>query len=208
MASSNCSPSRRLPCSQMSRKIRLGCLETIAVSASSLLRAVRVSYPSSCRIPATRSRISASSSTIRMSADMSLPVRVLLFRFSRFGVTCGREPHPHPRPPLPRDFLAGVAQLDPAPMILNDAADDGEAESRALLARRNVRLEQPAAILLRQTNAVIDDVDQNVVVFARGKDADRALAELRWRHRGDGLGRILDQIGGRLWDQPPVQTPR
>src|SRR3974377_527877 len=126
-----------------------------------------------------------------MSADMSLPVHVLLFRFSRFGVACGREPHPHPRPPLPRDFLAGVAQLDPTPMILNDAADDGEAESGALLARLNVRLEQPAAILLRQTNAVIDDIDQNVVVFARATDAERALAEPRWRHPRDGRGRSV-----------------
>src|SRR4051812_45182538 len=51
----------------MSRNTRCGRRLEISVSAESLSRAVRVVNPSSSRMPATRSRISASSSTIRIS---------------------------------------------------------------------------------------------------------------------------------------------
>ena len=93
-------------------------------------------------------------------------------------------------------------------MLLEDAADDGEAEAGALLARRDIGLEQPAAVLLRQSDAVVDHVDDDVVALAGGRDPDVTAAELGRRHRGDRLGRVLDDVGERLRDQPAVEARR
>ena len=82
------------------------------------------------------------------------------------------ELHAHPGAPTSGNFVGGVAQLDAATVILDDAADDGEAEPGALLARRDIRLEQPVAIFLRQTDPIVDDIDDNVAALARGKDPD------------------------------------
>ena len=95
-----------------------------------------------------------------------------------------------------------------AAVFLDDAADDGEPEAGALLARGHVGLEQPVAVFLRQADAVVDDVDRRFVALARGKDADCALAELVRRHGGDRLGGVLDQVGERLRDQPAVEARR
>src|ERR1700686_2179890 len=162
----------------MSRNTRFGLRDVIAVSASSLLRAVRASKPSSCRMPATRSRISASSSTMRISAAMPLPVYVVLvFRRGRLRMAGGGEAHAHPGAPLARNFFDGVAQLDAAAMILDDASNNGEAKPGALLARRDIRLEQPPAGFPREADPVVDHIDDDVAALARGKDFDRALAE-------------------------------
>ena len=72
MMCSTSSPSRRLPCSQMSRMTSCGRRSSMAFRASSESRARRVRWPSSCRMPATISRMSASSSTIRMSEAICL----------------------------------------------------------------------------------------------------------------------------------------
>src|SRR5262249_27819659 len=100
-------------------------------------------------MPATKSRISASSSTIKISAAMVLlAYTILLFWLSGVGFAGGGNPHPHPGPPLARNFLGGIAQLDRAAVLFNNASHDSEPKSGALLAGRNVRLKQPAAIFL------------------------------------------------------------
>ena len=63
-------------------------------------------------------------------------------------------------------------QFDAAAVLLDDAADDGEAEARSLLARGDIGLEQPAAVFFRQTDAVVDHVDDDVLAVARGEHAD------------------------------------
>src|SRR6185295_12019351 len=151
--SSNCRPSSLLPCSQMSRNRRFGRRDEMELSAVSLSRAVRVSKPSSCRMPATSSRISASSSTMRMSDPAMLLAR-------------RRKPQPHPCAAAAFGDLRRIGQLDAAAMLLENAADDGETKPGPLLARGDVRLEQPVAVLLRQTGAVVDHVDDDVAVLA------------------------------------------
>src|SRR5262245_65265219 len=70
-----------------------------------------------------------------------------------------RKLQPHPGASLTWNALSCVAQLDLAPMLLKDAAHDREPEPGSFLARCHVGLEQPAAVLLRQPDPVVDDVD-------------------------------------------------
>src|SRR5947209_7301191 len=104
-------------------------------------------------MPATSSRISASSSTIRMSDAMTyLPVACCfaIFRsrfFGRGGVSGGKT-QPHPGAAATRRDLRGIVELDAAAVVLEDAPHDGEAEAGPLLARRHIGLEQAAAVLL------------------------------------------------------------
>src|ERR1700694_2199984 len=157
IASSNCSPSSRLPCSQMSRNTRFGLRLATCASASSLSRAERVMKPSSCRMPDTSSRMSASSSTMRMSSAMGSSIRCELRGLgSRRGLGLvrahgfRREAQPHPGSALAGDLFGGIAELDASAVVLQDAAYDGEAQAGALLAGGDVGFEQPAAVLLRQ----------------------------------------------------------
>src|SRR5687768_18596962 len=93
-------------------------------------------------------------------------------------------------------------------MILQDAADDGETEPRALFARSDIRFEQPAAVLLRQPDPVVDHIDDDVVAIAACRYTDVAAAELSRRHGGDRLGRALDDIREPLRDEPAVEMRR
>ena len=90
-------------------------------------------------------------------------------------------------------------------MVFQNAADDGKTKAGALLARRDIGLQQTRPAHLRQADTVIDDVDHDVIVFARGDDINTTLAEFVRRHRLDGLGRVLDDVGQRLRNQPPVE---
>src|SRR3954451_10342919 len=225
--SSSCRPSSWLPWSQMSRNTRFGRRDLISFTAPSLSRAVRVPWPSSCRRPATSSQMSASSSTIRISDAISQCSLFLLLdddlRFDFFDLClsllrrshagrarAGRrtlvdEVQPHPGAALAGKFLGSVAQLDAAAVFLENAADDGEAKARALLAGGDIGLEQPVAIFLRQADAVVDHVDEDVVALTHRGHANAATAALGLRNRGDGLGRVLDDVGEPLRDQSAVE---
>src|SRR5215467_11721752 len=160
-------------------------------------------------MPATKSRISASSSTIKISAAMVLlAYTILLFWLSGVGFAGGGNPHPHPSPPLARNFLGGITQIDRAAVLFNNASHDSEPKSGALLAGRNVGLEQPAAIFLRQADAVVDDIDHDIVAVPRRVDLDFPFAEFGRRHGCDRLGRILDGVGERLRNETSVKTCR
>src|SRR4051812_50174011 len=87
-------------------------------------------------------------------------------------------------------------------MILHDTAHDREAEPGSLFPGRDVGLEQSAAVLFRQTDSVVDHVDDYIAAFATRENADAAAAELvRW-NGGDRFGRIFDGVGQRLRDEP------
>src|SRR5262245_25431149 len=189
IAPSNCRPSSLLPWSQMSRNTRFGRRAAMAASAWSLFFAVRVPWPSSWRMPATSSRISASSSTIRISDDMahlSVACGFADFGGSLFvGGTFGAEAQPGPSPSAVP--VGSIIELDASAVLLEDAADDREPEAGTLLARRHIGLEQAVAVLLRQTGAVVDDVDNDVGPLACRRYLDPATAELFRRHRRDRL---------------------
>src|SRR5262249_30056288 len=155
----------------------------IAASASSLSRAVRAPYPSSWRIPATSSRMSLSSSTMRMSGPMVvLPLACDFtdFRHGFFGLrghVCGGEAQPGPCAPSDEHSFRQVVEFDASAVLFQDAADDREPEAGAFLARRYVGLEQPVAIVLREPDAVVEDIDDDVAAVARHFHLDAAAVE-------------------------------
>ena len=75
--------------------------------------------------------------------------------------------------------LARVEERDRSAVLLHDLAHDGEAEAGALLARRDVGLEQLLAVLRRKTLAVVLDVDDRGARRPRDGDGDDARARRR-----------------------------
>src|SRR6202162_4214379 len=156
-------------------------------------------------MPATSSRMSASSSMIRMSKAILLSARRLVDcvqdGFRRFG----GEHQPHPGAALARKSFRGIVKLDPSAMLFENLADNGEPEAGALLAGGDIGLKQPAAIFLWQADAVVDHVDDNVVAVALRRHHDPAAPDLAGRHRGDRLAGVLYDIGQALRDEPAVE---
>ena len=112
---------------------------------------------------------------------------------------------PHPGAPRARPDIRGIVEFDPAAVVFQNAADDRQPKAGALFARRDIGLQQPRPADLRQADAVVDDIDHDVVALARGDDIDPALSQLLRRDGLDGFGRVLDDVGQRLRDQPPVE---
>src|SRR5829696_8590217 len=186
--SRSCSPSRREPCIQMSRNTSWGRRRSTAARASSESFAVRAPWPSSSRMPATRSRMSASSSTISMSLAIVLPLLHAL-RLGRLAPvrTIGREPQAHHRAPAAGRDRRGIEELDAAAMLFHDPPHDREPEPGSLLARGDVGLQQPLPILLRQTDTVVRHLDSNVGAVAHDRDGHMSLSALGLGHAGDRL---------------------
>src|SRR4029079_1982734 len=105
------------------------------------------------------------------------------------------KPHANPGAPLPLNLFICVAQLNRATMFLGDAPDDSKSKTSSFLSSRDIGLKQPVTICLWQTNAVIYDINHNIVAITRGEHADHSRTELPRRHRGNSFGRILDNVG-------------
>ena len=125
------------------------------------------------------------------------------------GDALGREAQPHPCAAPAGGDLGRIEQLHAAAVLLQNAPDNGETKAGALLARRDIGLEQPVAIFLRQAGAVVDHVDHDLVALALDRDS--------------GCGRVPSSSGGTAaiasvafftmlvsaWrDQPPVELRR
>src|ERR1700722_2356915 len=114
----------------------------------------------------------------------------------------------HPGATGARNFLGGIAQLDAPAMFFQNAANDGQAQTRALFPRRHIGLEQARPVFLGQADAVVDHVDDDVFVLAPHADDDFSAAELVRRYRANRFGGVLDDVGERLGNQPPIETRR
>src|SRR5690606_20916541 len=198
------------PCSQMSSSTSLGTRSAIAARAASLLPAVRASWPSSLRIPATSSRISSSSSTTRMSDAI-----VDLFRSTCSLahpcpasplIGCCRQQHSHHCAYTAVEGGWSVVQLQPAAMVLDDLLDDSEPQAGALLARRHVRLEQPLPVLARQALAIVHHADLDHPARLPRSDADHAHAVGLARCGIDCFGGVLDDVAEGLTHQPCIEA--
>src|ERR1700722_16167068 len=99
-------------------------------------------------------RMSASSSTIRMSCAMSNRTHISRCRrrTANGAAVLGHEYQPDA---CPARF--GIFQQQLALMILHDLLDDGEAQAGALGARRHVGLGQSLAVALRQALSIVPD---------------------------------------------------
>src|ERR1700712_4399604 len=144
-------PSSLEPCSQMSSTTSWGRRARMAVSAESESPATRVVYPSSCRIPAIRSRISSSSSTMRISDAISDPFLLIFISFQ--SLLCEREGQCDLRA-----FPAfHVGEGDIPAMVFHDLAHDRQAQPGALGAGGDIGLGQPVLVFRRQADAVVGD---------------------------------------------------
>src|SRR5882724_8713070 len=115
------------------------------------------------------------------------------------------EPQPYPGSSRARPDVRGVVEFDPAAVIFQNAADNRQAKAGALFARRDVGFEQTRPAHLRQADTVIDDVDHDIIALARGDDVDTSPSQLLRRYGFDGFRRVLDDVGQRLRNQPPVE---
>src|SRR5579863_2745111 len=124
-------------------------------------------------MPETSSRMSASSSTMRMSEGISA-YRLWLGLGRGGGRGLRGEAELHPGAARARDLFRSVAQFEAPAVLFENSPDNGETQAGALLSRGDIRLKQPRAVLFRQTDAIVDDVDNDVVAFALRADDDTA----------------------------------
>src|SRR5680860_66776 len=225
MRSSSSSPSSFEPCSQMSRITSDGRRSSIACSVSSLSLASRVEWPSSSRMPETRSLMSVSSSTTRMSDAMGhflLLLRGALGWARRDGgarlghgvrhacllPVSHRQIDAHRGPFDLSVAFWRIGERKGAPMLLGDPVHDRQAKPGALGAGGHIGLDQTLAILLRQAAAIVDDRDLHVVALGAdlGHDGPRAGAGgVGLDRRIYGLAGVLDEIGDGLGEKAPVR---
>src|SRR5579871_5254104 len=172
-------PSSLLPCSQMSSTTSCGRRWRTAVSAPSLSAATLVSNPSSRRMPAMRSRISSSSSTIRISDAICNPCLLIPGSFFLHTLLPRWKCQYDLRSRLVLAMLAvamlavaSILQDDLSAMVFHDLADDRQAEARALGPRRNVRLGQSVSMFVRQADTVVGDAEDHSVLAALQRNSD------------------------------------
>src|SRR3954466_2290818 len=116
-------------------------------------------------MPAIRSRMSSSSSTMRISDAISDPF-LLIFTSLDVGLDIGGlfrpcsllaegegEPDFGPFPTF------GIGKGDVPAMVFHDLAHDGEPQAGALGAGGDIRLGQAMAVFRRQPHAIIGDAD-------------------------------------------------
>src|SRR5882724_4393686 len=102
-------------------------------------------------MPPISMRMSASSSTMRISAAMG-PRHWRLSRVGSGALVPARVPERHAHD----GTAAGtIVQLQQRAMILDDVLDDGEPEARTARARGHIRLSQPLAPLIGQSAAIV-----------------------------------------------------
>jgi hypothetical protein len=128
------------------------------------------------------------------------PVCLTFRRMSRY---C--EPQPHPGAARRRNFVGGIAQLDAAAVVFENAADNGEAKAGALFARRDIGLEQPARFSFGRPMPLSIDVDDDVSPSRAAITSMTPLPSSLRRYRFDGFGGVLDDVGQRLRNQPAVE---
>src|SRR5215470_16754758 len=206
-------PSSRLPCSQMSRITSCGRRSSTALRASSESRAKRVRCPSSCRKPATISRMSASSSTIRISAAicrslarwLSSPAACRGGLWLCAGYRLGRGPAHGQRyadqcAVAPLGARRSILQCQRPPMLLDALLHNGQTKPRTLLLAfgGHIGLQQAHAVLLGQAWAVVDHLDVDAVAVAAHHRLDAASPVLvlvrALRVLLDRLLRVLHQV--------------
>src|SRR5690606_4447055 len=187
----------------MSSSSRRGTRSAIAASAESLSPAVRVSWPSSDRIPATSSRISVSSSTTRISdaiLDLFRP-----FFFLTLACYVHTKNHADHRSATPMEVSRSVVQLQPSTMVLDYLLHDRKTKAGALLARGHIRLQKPLTVLLRQPLAGIHHDNFNRISEFLRDDLDNRLSR-HFIRRINCFRRILDDVSESLAQEARIKT--
>src|SRR6478672_3793158 len=132
-------------------------------------------------MPAIRSRMSSSSSTMRISDAISDPFLLIFASFYVGGLFRPFDVFLDEREGernlgAPALFLAsfGIGEGDIPAMVFHDLAHDRQTQPRALGPGGDVRLGQPVAMLRRQANAIVGDVVGEVGAIGPDGDGDGA----------------------------------
>src|SRR5258708_15091831 len=176
----------------MSSTTRLGRRVRIASSVAVESAAARVWWPSSSRMPPMSIRMSASSSTIRMSCAMTGCFRQLLRR-TGLARTLRANP-PEEREGNARAAAGAILEHQRAAMIFHDFFDNRQSQSGTFGARCHIRLGEPLAVLQRQALAIVLDDDQRTVLGLDHAHGDAPMRPCRTRRRVAAL----DRFGGVL----------
>src|SRR5689334_22071067 len=164
-------------------------------------------------MPATSSRISASSSTMRISSADSAPFLLMpVTRWSWSRACVAREGQTDERTALTRctRFIGRrrVLKRDAAVMVFHDLLDDRKAKARAFGALRHVGLSQAIAVFRRQANAVVDHFDCDRLRELAHVDLDAAafahriaLAAFDAEHALHRFASVLQHVRHRLADE-------
>src|SRR6056297_1894160 len=137
-----------MPGIQISSSTRSGSSLSRILSASYPLVAVRVSNPSSARIPLSDFSMDASSSTIRIDGNINAPSGTVDRQFE------------HKPGPLGRVVLGP----DPAVVIGYDSTDDGKAQTHARFFGGKVRFKQKRFVILGNALTGVRDRQVNFVM--------------------------------------------
>src|SRR5882672_3353142 len=91
-----------------------------------------------------------------------------------------------------------LLHADPSLVLGDDAADDGQTQSRAAFARRKIRVEDALAVFRRDARAGVGDDQFQALAFGdfARDDGDAAVAG-GLRH---GLRRVVDEVHQRAFD--------
>src|SRR6185437_5020693 len=144
-------------------------------------------------MPAMRSRISSSSSTIRISDAICDPFLLIALSLGLGVLLSRREDQNDLRAMLNVPIIGGIPTMRAVARILQDQfaamvfqnlAHDREAETCALGSRRYIGLGQPVAMFVRQADAVVCDSKDDALVSLFQRDHDTsgrvvALGETR-----------------------------
>src|SRR6516164_5435619 len=82
------------------------------------------------------------------------------------------------RAPAAAGDLRRVQKIDAATVVFDDLCDDRKAESGTFFAGREVGLEQALPILLRQPDAVVDNLDDDEIALGSSIHRNTALPSL------------------------------
>ena len=92
-------------------------------------------------------------------------------------------------------------------MLLCYPLNDGQTKPRALLPGRNVGLDQPVAVLFRQSAAIVDHVNDEPVLDRAQPDDDAPLsfaAAIRILIGINGFAGVFHEVRDGLGKKPPV----
>ncbi len=121
-----------------------------------------------------------------------------------------RQRHTHKRAARARRACRRILKRKRTVVLLDDLLYDRQTQSGAFGARRNVRFEEFGAVLFRQSNSVVDDLDRDPVARRQEPDFNLALVAgwppLCLAVGFDCLGSVLDEVRHSLRNEPQIET--
>ena len=117
-----------------------------------------------------------------------------------------RQPHQHFGAPAPIGTQGSVEKLNAAAVILKYLDDNRQAEPRSLGSRRDIGLDQTAPIFARKPLAIVADSNLREACAIHGNRGYDDTFAVLLAQSINTFGRILQHVGKRLRNQPPIEV--